>query len=80
MPAATRPCPACARPRPVGHYLCWRCWHTLPAATRRHLTERCPDAAHRLRQLYEQIGRATPLTDIHIEPADVGGGGDPCAS
>jgi hypothetical protein len=68
MPSTTSPCPSCARPGRPGGGLCWRWWRTLPAATRRHLTERCPDAAHRLRQLYEQIGRATPLADIHIPP------------
>jgi hypothetical protein len=80
MPATARPCPACTRPRAAGHYLCWRCWHALPADTRQALNRRDSHAMRRLQQLLAEITAGTPLADIHLSRDGTGTGGDPCAS
>lgn len=63
---ATR-CPGCpSGMKGPGKYLCLACWNTLPMAARRMLNRRDSRAMGRLQQLYDQLGRGAPLSEIRI--------------
>lgn len=62
----TTPCPGCARPRPAGKYLCWRCWHSLTASTRQELNRHDDHAVRRATALFAQLRAGVPLADVRI--------------
>ena len=64
------PCPACQTPKRSRHYLCLRCWHQLPPATRQTLGDHDDRARAlaRLRQLQAHIDAGHPLGELKITP------------
>lgn len=62
------PCPACQTPKRSRHYLCLRCWHQLPLATRQALNDHSDQAKAlaRLRQLRNHINARRPLGELKI--------------
>lgn len=60
-------CPACRTGvKGRGKYLCYDCWHLLPLRTRRALERTDTKALARLEDLYGQIHRGVPLTEIEV--------------
>ncbi|MFJ2206009.1 hypothetical protein [Streptomyces microflavus] len=62
------PCKACRGAKAPGMYLCWTCWYSVPAASRRALNRRDTRATARLRALYDHIDSGRPLADLEITP------------
>lgn len=63
------PCPGCPDGRRAhGKYLCYDCWHELPLATRRALSRTDRFCVQRLQELYDQLTRKVPLSEIHVRP------------
>jgi hypothetical protein len=60
------PCPSCGKAKNAKHYLCGRCWYSLPEATRKRLWRKDDLASARLHELYEQINREVPLGEIEV--------------
>ena len=62
-------CPACKlREKGRGKYLCYDCWHELSRTARRALNRCDTRALPRLEELYDQIHRGVPLSEIQVTP------------
>ncbi len=67
-PVGERPiCQGCRTARRAPHhYLCGPCWTQLPAAARKALCRRGPQAALRLIELHRQLNAGVPLAKVVI--------------